>query len=193
MEMRGLLGSSVFGTRLLEVAMDEEARQAINNSDASGRFMKYDMKTGDVTVLLRNLSFANGVALSKYNDFVLVAETTANQTLKYWLTGYKAGSYEVFLQLDGRPDNINRNAEGDFWIALRMAKSIKINYLGVILETLEGDEIVNPSDVTEFHHRLWIASVAIYYQSEPVIVMQRWYMYLSCLIVYCSSKHGKSE
>ncbi|KAH9627516.1 hypothetical protein KSS87_016230 [Heliosperma pusillum] len=133
-----------------------DGRQAINNSDNSGRFMKYDMKTGDVTVLLKNLFFANGVALNKNNDFVLVAETTANQTLKYWLTGYKAGSSEVLLQLDGEPDNINRNTAGDFWIAVRMGKSIKINHLGVILETLDGDEIVNPSDVSEFHHRLWI-------------------------------------
>ncbi|XP_074267381.1 protein STRICTOSIDINE SYNTHASE-LIKE 10-like [Silene latifolia] len=117
------------------------------------------MKTREVTILLRNLYFANGVALSKDNDFVLVAQTTTGEILKYWLTGYKAGCYEVLLQLDGRPDNINRDAKGDFWIAVRLSKSIKINHLGYILETIDGDEIVNPSDVSEFDHRLWIGFV----------------------------------
>ncbi|KAH9625211.1 hypothetical protein KSS87_003591 [Heliosperma pusillum] len=132
-----------------------EFMKAVNNSDKSGRFMKYDMKTGDVTVLLRNLSFANGVALSKYNDFVFVAESTGSQLLKYWLTGDKAQTYEQ-IPLIGRPDNINRTPKGDFWVALRMTNSIKINHLGELLTTLVSDEIVNPSDVSEFHHRLWI-------------------------------------
>ncbi|XP_074294283.1 protein STRICTOSIDINE SYNTHASE-LIKE 10-like [Silene latifolia] len=136
-----------------------EALEAINNRDQSGRFMKYDIKTREVTVLLRNLYFANGVALSKDNDFVLVAQTTTGEILKYWLTGYKAGCYEVLLQLDGRPDNINRDGKGDFWIAVRLSKSIKINHLGYILETIDGDEIINPSDVSEFDRRLWIGFV----------------------------------
>ncbi|XP_074294202.1 protein STRICTOSIDINE SYNTHASE-LIKE 10-like [Silene latifolia] len=135
-----------------------EAGEAINNGDKSGRLMKYNMKTGEVTVLLTGLSFANGVSLSKNNDFVLVAETTANQTLKYWLTGYIAGSHEV-IQLNGRPDNINRDANGDFWIAIQLGKSVKINHLGKILENLEGDEIVNPTDVSEFHNRLWFGFI----------------------------------
>ncbi|KAK9727243.1 hypothetical protein RND81_05G267900 [Saponaria officinalis] len=136
-----------------------EAAQAINNSDKSGRLMKYDAKSGYVTVLLKDLSFANGVALSKNKDFVLVAETTASRILKYWLTGNKAGTSEVFLQSSGTIDNINRNKKGDFWIAKRMAKSIKVNELGEILETLLSDEIVNPSDVQEFHHRIWVGFV----------------------------------
>jgi len=136
-----------------------EVAKAINNSDRSGRFMKYDVKTGNITVLLKDLSFANGVALSKKKDFVLVAETTTLQVLKYWLTGSKAGSHEVFLQLNGRPDNINTDANGDFWIAERMAKSIKVDRFGKLLETLDDEDIVNPSDVQEFKNRIWIGFV----------------------------------
>jgi sugar lactone lactonase YvrE len=40
-----------------------------------GRFMKYDPATGKVAVLLKGLYFANGVALSAREDFVLVNET----------------------------------------------------------------------------------------------------------------------
>ena len=38
-----------------------------------------------VIVLLRGLSFSNGVALNKDNDFVLVIETTAAKVTRYWL------------------------------------------------------------------------------------------------------------
>ncbi|KAK9726470.1 hypothetical protein RND81_05G217700 [Saponaria officinalis] len=129
-------------------------REAIEAGDHSGRFMKYDMKTGDVTVLLRNLSFANGVALSKNNDFVFVGESTASQILKYWLTGYKAGTHEV-LKYNGGPDNINRDAKGDFWVALLSTSKIKINHLGEILESLDANQIINCTDVSEVNNRLW--------------------------------------
>ncbi|XP_074293542.1 protein STRICTOSIDINE SYNTHASE-LIKE 10-like [Silene latifolia] len=129
-------------------------REAIEAGDHSGRFMKYDMKTGAVTVLLRNLSFANGVALSKNNDFVFVGESTASQIVKYWLKGYKAGTHEV-LKYNGGPDNINRDAKGDFWVALLSTSKIKINHLGEILESLDANEIINCTDVSEVNNRRW--------------------------------------
>uniref|UniRef100_A0A803L5K0 Strictosidine synthase conserved region domain-containing protein n=1 Tax=Chenopodium quinoa TaxID=63459 RepID=A0A803L5K0_CHEQI len=133
--------------------------RSINRSDRSGRLLRYDPKTKRVTVLLRGLSFANGVALSKNKDFILVTETTTYQVQKYWLTGLKAGTAELFIQLSGRPDNINRNTNGDFWISQNPTKPIKVNESGTILESLDTDIIVDASDVTEFHNNLWIGSV----------------------------------
>lgn len=80
--------------------------------------MQYDPKSKQVTVLLRGLFFANGVALSKDKTFVVVAETTTRRILRYWLQGPKMGKHEVFAQLPGFPDNINRNSKGEFWVAL---------------------------------------------------------------------------
>lgn len=40
----------------------------------SGRLIKYDPKTKSSSVLIDNLHFANGVQLSKDEDFVMVAE-----------------------------------------------------------------------------------------------------------------------
>lgn len=40
----------------------------------SGRLIKYDPKTKAASVLINNLHFANGVQLSKDEDFVMVAE-----------------------------------------------------------------------------------------------------------------------
>ncbi|CDP07820.1 unnamed protein product [Coffea canephora] len=80
----------------------------------SGRLLKFDPKTNQVTVLLKNLMFPNGVVLSKNNDFLLVAETTNCRVLKYWLEPSKAGTVEIFAKLLGRPDNIKRHQMENF-------------------------------------------------------------------------------
>jgi sugar lactone lactonase YvrE len=84
-----------------------------------GRFMRYDPATSTVTVLLRGLNFANGVALSRDEDFVLVNETYKYSIHRYWLAGPKAGTSDMFIEnLPGFPDNISSNGKGKFWLAL---------------------------------------------------------------------------
>ncbi|PIA63382.1 hypothetical protein AQUCO_00201016v1 [Aquilegia coerulea] len=104
----------------------------ILSGDNTGRLMKYNPQTKKVTVLLRGIQMANGVALSKDKTYILVAETTRSRILRYWLTGPKARTSEVFAQLSGHPDNIKRNAKGEFWVAVnngggRLRKSINSN------------------------------------------------------------------
>ncbi|KAK3213372.1 hypothetical protein Dsin_018078 [Dipteronia sinensis] len=51
-------------------------------------------------------SFANGVTLSREEDYLVVCETW--KCLKYWLKGETKGETEIFVQnLPGGPDNIN--------------------------------------------------------------------------------------
>nr|VFJ47297.1 MAG: gluconolactonase [Candidatus Kentron sp. DK] len=84
-----------------------------------GQLLSYDPQTGETRVLLRDLYFANGVALSQNQDFVLVNESGRYRTLRYWLKGEKAGSHEVFIDnLPGFPDGISGNRRGTFWLAL---------------------------------------------------------------------------
>ena len=84
-----------------------------------GRLLRYDPATRQTTVLLRDLYFANGVALSRGEDFVLVNETYRYRTRRFWLKGPKAGTSDVFLDnLPGFPDNIDGNRKGSFWLAL---------------------------------------------------------------------------
>lgn len=84
-----------------------------------GRLMQYDPKTRQVEVLITGLCFANGVALSINEDFVLVNETLKYRIWRYWLKGGKAGTKELFIEnLPGFPDNISANAAGNFWVAL---------------------------------------------------------------------------
>jgi len=86
---------------------------------AHGRLIRYDPITDQATVLLDGLYFANGVALNRDDDFVLVNETWRYRTLRLWLKGPKAGTHEVFIDnLPGFPDGIAADEQGGFWLAL---------------------------------------------------------------------------
>ena len=82
-----------------------------------GRLLKYDPRTKKVIVLLRGLSFSNGVALNKDKDFVLVIETTVAKVTRYWLRSQKFQTSDTFTQLVGYLDKIQGNFRGDFWVA----------------------------------------------------------------------------
>ncbi|KAL3327208.1 hypothetical protein AABB24_037752 [Solanum stoloniferum] len=97
---------------------------SVVSGDKTGRLMKYDKSTKAVTVLLRGLAFANGVALSKDKSFVLVAETTTCRVVRHWLKGPHAGKHDTFTDLPGYPDNIRRNLRGEFWVGLHSKRSL---------------------------------------------------------------------
>jgi sugar lactone lactonase YvrE len=95
-----------------------------------GRLLRYDPATGKTTVLLSGLHFANGVALSKNEDFVLVNETCIYSIHRYWLTGPKAGTNDMFIEnLPGFPDNISSNGKGKFWLALITVRNSMLDTL----------------------------------------------------------------
>jgi len=84
-----------------------------------GRLLVYDPATGQTDMLLDNLYFANGVALSAAEDFVLVNETGRYRVTRYWLKGEKAGTHDIFIEnLPGFPDGISGNGSGIFWLAM---------------------------------------------------------------------------
>ncbi|OEC35000.1 Sugar lactone lactonase YvrE [Pseudomonas cuatrocienegasensis] len=95
-----------------------------------GRLLAYDPATGQTRVLLKDLYFANGVALSAKQDFVLVNETYRYRITRYWLTGDKAGSHDVFIDnLPGLPDNLQGDGKGTFWVALPTPRKADADFL----------------------------------------------------------------
>ncbi|KAL6130012.1 hypothetical protein ACLB2K_068394 [Fragaria x ananassa] len=133
---------------------------SVSTGDKTGRLMRYDPSTKNVTVLLHGLAFANGVALSKDSDFVLVTQTTAKNVLRYWLQGPRANTVDTFFNLRGAPDNINININGEFWVAENSAgrgKAVKLDAQGNFLDVVDG---LNPvSHVEQRYGNLWIGSV----------------------------------
>uniref|UniRef100_J3MMX2 Strictosidine synthase conserved region domain-containing protein n=1 Tax=Oryza brachyantha TaxID=4533 RepID=J3MMX2_ORYBR len=85
----------------------------------TGRLLKYDPRAGKASVVLNGLGFANGVALSPDEAFVVVCETMRFRCSKVCLKGDNAGQAEIFVDnLPGNPDNIRLGSDGHFWIAL---------------------------------------------------------------------------
>ncbi|WP_164659805.1 SMP-30/gluconolactonase/LRE family protein [Tropicibacter sp. Alg240-R139] len=74
---------------------------------------------GMVEKIATGFVYTNGVALSQDEDFLLINETGRARVHRLWLTGAKAGEQEVFMDnLPGYPDNLERQDDGTFWLAL---------------------------------------------------------------------------
>lgn len=85
----------------------------------TGRLLRYDPVSGQTTMVLDSLDFANGIAVGPGGAYVLVNETMAGRVHRLWLTGPRAGVREVFIEgLPGVPDNISYDGQGIFWVAL---------------------------------------------------------------------------
>ncbi len=94
----------------------------------NGRVLKYDPVSGETTTILDGLSFANGIALSRDETFLLIAETGTYSVLKHWLSGDRAGQTEKLIEnLPGFPDNINDNPDGTFWMGLVSPRSAPVD------------------------------------------------------------------
>jgi len=85
----------------------------------NGRLMAFDPQTQTPRTLLRGLYFANGVAVSSDQSFVLVAETGRYRVQRVWLKEPKEGMVDTFIDnLPGFPDGISATSGGKFWLAL---------------------------------------------------------------------------
>jgi sugar lactone lactonase YvrE len=74
---------------------------------------------GTVQVLLDNLQFANGLALSDDESFLLFAETAGYSLSRYDLSGATQGRRTVLARnLPGFPDNLSRGTGGITWVTL---------------------------------------------------------------------------
>jgi len=85
----------------------------------NGRLLALDPRSRQPRTLLRGIYFANGVAVSPDQTFVLVVETGEYRVRRVWLKGPKLGQDEVFIDnLPGFPDGISSNGRDRFWLAL---------------------------------------------------------------------------
>ena len=105
--------SSKFGMKMLGV-------DDVVEHGAHGRLLlKYDPASGQTTVLLSGLQFANGVTVGPDDAYVLVNETGNYDIVRYWLKGEKAGTHDVFFaNLPGLPDGVCFNGRDTYWVAI---------------------------------------------------------------------------
>jgi sugar lactone lactonase YvrE len=75
--------------------------------------------------------FANGVAVSPDQTYLLVNETGAYKITKIWIAGEKKGQSEIFMEnLPGVPDGISYNGDGIFWVAFPSRRADILDNLG---------------------------------------------------------------
>ncbi|MEU9917135.1 SMP-30/gluconolactonase/LRE family protein [Streptomyces sp. NPDC051001] len=86
----------------------------------TGRLLRLAPGSETPEVVLDGLQFANGLAPSGDESFLVVAETGAYRLTRHWLTGPDAGRCEPFVEnLPGMPDNIWRaGPDGPIWVSL---------------------------------------------------------------------------
>ena len=107
----------------------EEFKGDILSHTGSGRLIRR-APDGNITVLLDDLDFANGVALAQDESFVLVAETGGYRVTRLDLAGPEAGRRSVIIDnLPGIPDNMSTGSDGVFWIAMPTARNRLLDLL----------------------------------------------------------------
>lgn len=107
----------------------EEVNDILEQSP-SGRLMRFDLATLTSTVLMRGLSFANGIALSPDESFLLVSETGRYRVTRMWLTGERRNLPETFADnLPGFPDNLSVSPRGTFWVALYSVRKPLLDFV----------------------------------------------------------------
>ncbi len=85
----------------------------------NGRLLAYDPNTKQTRVVLDQLYFANGVAVSPDQSFVLVVESSTYSVRRYWLSGARRGQSDTFIEnLPGIPDGLSSNGKDIFWLTL---------------------------------------------------------------------------
>lgn len=117
---------------------DASARHSIEDfvddlmeHQTTGRLLKYEPSTKQVTKLADGFNFANGLALGPDEAYLVMSETGTYRLWRYWLKGEKAGQKEVFLDaLPGFPDNVRYSPERHvFWVAIGSPRNPLIDQL----------------------------------------------------------------
>lgn len=102
----------------------------INEHGGHGRLIEYNPQTKTSTVLVQDINFANGVALSHDEQHVLFNETGSYRVLRLALNGEQRGTLDVLIDnLPGFPDNIARGNQGVYWLGLVSPRSKPLDLL----------------------------------------------------------------
>lgn len=109
----------------------EQFTEDLLEHQQTGRLLRYVPATKELTRIAEGFSFANGVALSEDESFVVVAETGSYQLWRVWLKGEHAGRKELFTDsLPGFPDNVRWSpSRKGFWVAIGSPRKPELDML----------------------------------------------------------------
>ena len=101
---------------------------------STGRILEYDPTTKTTRVVSKGLSFANGVALTRDEQHLFVAETGKYRIWKIAVAARdldvsqaSAQASVVFDNLPGYPDNLMRGLDGRIWVGFSGPRSAAVD------------------------------------------------------------------
>ncbi|RXJ71530.1 gluconolactonase [Veronia nyctiphanis] len=116
-------GTIYFSDATLYFELDQGNFEGLSGNP-SGRLFSFYPKEKTLSLLADNLYFANGVAVSKDQQFVLVNESYGYRTMRVWLTPERYGQTEIFSEkFPGFPDGIATADDGTFWLTFYLPRS----------------------------------------------------------------------
>ena len=92
---------------------------------SDGRVFCYNEKTNEISLLIDNMIFPNGIQLTPNQDALIIAENCMARLVKYYLKGPRKGRTEVLANLPGFPDNIRISEHNTLLVALVLARNPK--------------------------------------------------------------------
>lgn len=109
----------------------EQFTEDLIEHQTTGRVLRFDPQTRRTSLVADGFNFANGIALSPDESFLVVAETGAYRLWRLWLTGPKQGVKEPFgAPLPGFPDNVRLSkTRGVFWVAIGSPRNALVDSL----------------------------------------------------------------
>ena len=121
--------SRKFGAKRFRDTMEATLYDVMEHG-GHGRVLAYDPATGSAEVLLDNLAYANGIAISPRDDFLLIVEMNEYRILKHWLAGPNQGKTEVLLDnLPGFGDNLKSGIDGCYWLGFAAPRKAIVDRL----------------------------------------------------------------
>ncbi|MCP8616343.1 SMP-30/gluconolactonase/LRE family protein [Salirhabdus salicampi] len=104
-------------------------------NSSTGRVLEYNPKTQQTRILMNNLSFANGIALTEDEQYLLINETGKYRVWKLDVTAENISALEpnksaqiIIDNLPGLPDNIMKGNVGRYWIGLVYPRNDFLDY-----------------------------------------------------------------
>ena len=107
--------------------------------ESTGRILRYDEDTRELTVVAAGIGFPNGVEITDDKQAILYDELNKRRIVKLYIRGPKAGQKEMFAEnLPGEPDNIRRSASSHetYWVGLYAGKSPEMRHQDPLIDLL---------------------------------------------------------
>ncbi|XP_019189673.1 PREDICTED: protein STRICTOSIDINE SYNTHASE-LIKE 11-like [Ipomoea nil] len=132
-----------------EIFLTNDFARIAQSGDTSGRLLKYEAATGQVTEVLTGLAGPVGNAISEDHTFIFITLFIGRKIIKHYIRGPKAKTTETVLEnLGGNPEFVKRatSLSGGFWVPVNTPReqqpspmtdsiAVKFDRNGKILET----------------------------------------------------------